>query len=607
MHSPLRVALIAAFGFGLFFQSVSIGSETVDRARALLKKDDPKAAIALLESALPTAGADLGPIIVVLRQSYTKAADLAKKAGRNEEAEEYRENLQILNRRMREKPDEVIEAPKATAPKVDSPRVEAAPQSGPASLSPPAESQISGLKKVADAAPVVAGPVEQSPAPPSALLLNPPAGVMTELDTKSNPTNAAPPVDPPTIAQPAPSLQPQMPVASLPSPEELLEKADKHYLAQQYVDANVVYSELAKQELLPDRRKIHWAYCRSVAVMKRIKAEPSTPEEWAGIHTEIAEIKALSPKYWYGEYLKNRAEDQSKAVAKVPQKPIIRGAMPEVDSKSRPLFGKTPKAGGISMAVPSTETPAQISSYGDAGKWQIKETENFVIFHADVELAERVAKAAESTRETQTRRWSGSPAPRPWSPRCEIYVYPTATIFAKATNQDPASPGFSTMGDDGAKVTTRRINLRADHPAITYAVLPHEVTHVVLADLFPSKTIPRWADEGIAVLSEPGVEQDRRIAQLTPAFEEGKIFSLQKLMQQDYSGGAYWPLYYAQSVSLTKYLVEVGSPAKFIEFLQAAERTNLETELKRLYQIEDFAELQTRWLEYARSKELASK
>ncbi len=46
------------------------------------------------------------------------------------------------------------------------------------------------------------------------------------------------------------------------------------------------------------------------------------------------------------------------------------------------------------------------------------------------------------------------------------------------------------------------------------AILPHEVTHVVLADLFTTQQIPRWADEGIAVLAEPNAEQEIRAAEL---------------------------------------------------------------------------------------------
>jgi hypothetical protein len=132
------------------------------------------------------------------------------------------------------------------------------------------------------------------------------------------------------------------------------------------------------------------------------------------------------------------------------------------------------------------------------------------------------------------------------------------------------------------------------------------VTHVVLADLFPTQQIPRWADEGIAVLSEPKHEQERRIVELDPALDGGKIFSIEHLMVRDYPEGPHWALYYAQSVSLTRFLVDQGTPAQFIDFLQGSQRTDAQTELRRVYKIDGFADLQTRWLDYARTR-IASK
>ena len=64
----------------------------------------------------------------------------------------------------------------------------------------------------------------------------------------------------------------------------------------------------------------------------------------------------------------------------------------------------------------------------------------------------------------------------------------TSTPRAKSSPAKPSSPknspGFSTMMCNGNRVVARRVNLRADHPQLLTAILPHEVTHVVLADLF---------------------------------------------------------------------------------------------------------------------------
>ena len=147
-------------------------------------------------------------------------------------------------------------------------------------------------------------------------------------------------------------------------------------------------------------------------------------------------------------------------------------------------------------------------------EWQVHETANFRIFHCDPALAQQAAAVAESVRTAQAKRWS-SPAARPtWSPRCDLYLYPNPRSYAEATGQPEISPGISTMANNGIRVLSRRMNLRADNPLLLTATLPHEVTHIVLADVFVVQQIPRWADEGIAVLAEPATEQHHREADL---------------------------------------------------------------------------------------------
>jgi hypothetical protein len=215
-------------------------------------------------------------------------------------------------------------------------------------------------------------------------------------------------------------------------------------------------------------------------------------------------------------------------------------------------------------------------------------------------LGKKAAEAAESVRSRQARRWGSSATKTAWSPRCEIYLYPTPRDFAQLTGQPETSPGFSTMGINENRITARRVNLRADHPQLIDAILPHEVTHVVLADLFTQQQIPRWADEGMAVLAEPLSEQLSRAADLTGPLSEGKFFKLNELMAIDYPSAEAWGLYYAQSVSVTQFLVEQGTPEQFIAFVRGAQRQGVEHSLREVYHIQGFAELETRWQTYAR-------
>ncbi len=81
----------------------------------------------------------------------------------------------------------------------------------------------------------------------------------------------------------------------------------------------------------------------------------------------------------------------------------------------------------------------------------------------------------------------------------------------------------------------------------------------------------------------------------------GELFKLADLMVMDYPDGRFWALYYAQSVSLTRFLVELRSPTEFIQFVQASQKNGVEPELRRIYKIDGFADLQRRWIEHAKS------
>jgi hypothetical protein len=61
-------------------------------------------------------------------------------------------------------------------------------------------------------------------------------------------------------------------------------------------------------------------------------------------------------------------------------------------------------------------------------------------------------------------------------------------------------------------------------------------------------------------------------------------------------------LYYAQSVSLTQFLVEQGTPHQFVSFIRGAQQGGIENSLRTVYQIEGFPELENRWQNFARRR-----
>ena len=568
MQRPRTSARPAAPGLTLLVilpLFLAAATDPVEDARARLERNDARGAVAILEAGLTSADPSDRPALVEgLLKAYAAAARQAEAEGRPDEAEEYRENLGILERKPR---PAATNAPAATTPPI-------APANDP---EPPRE----------------APPTPPTPADP-ADELPPPLKAATEANVPAQaPASPAEPVVTPLPAAPPPSPE-----------EERVREADTAFLAGRYKEAGQVYAALAQAGKLPAERRPHWAYCRAVGVVERINARPGTAKGWATIDAEIRAIQALSPSNWFAEYLRRLAAERRKAKA---GRVVVRGSSPDEPPPTKRPSRKRPPAAPPSSPDPApAPTPPLAAGPVSSVPWspQRIETANFAVAYVEKDraLAESVARAAESAREGQVKRWKAAKPDEPWSPRCEIILFPTAKDFTRETLQPDESPGFSTMGMNAGKIVLRRIHLRTDHPNLVKAILPHEVTHVVIADLFPRKQIPRWADEGLAVLAEPRSEQALRVLDLDDPLKNGRVFNLNDLMAMDYPEAPYWGLYYAQSVSLTRFLVESGTPEQFLTFVQACQDQGAEPALAKVYGIEGFAPLQARWLAFARER-----
>ena len=67
------------------------------------------------------------------------------------------------------------------------------------------------------------------------------------------------------------------------------------------------------------------------------------------------------------------------------------------------------------------------------------------------------------------------------------------------------------------------------------AALPHELTHVILADCFVGRLVPRWIDEGAALLADPAEKQLRHKAEMAGALADRSAFRVVELLTlEDY-------------------------------------------------------------------------
>ncbi|MFQ3649022.1 MAG: hypothetical protein SNJ75_01720 [Gemmataceae bacterium] len=231
--------------------------------------------------------------------------------------------------------------------------------------------------------------------------------------------------------------------------------------------------------------------------------------------------------------------------------------------------------------------------------WALAETANFRIFHATTnEAAEKACRLAEATRAAMARKWLGSSLPT-WTPRCDIYLHPTIKGYLVANGRE-GSPGHSSITLVEGRVTLRRIDLRMDDPNLFLSTLQHEATHVVLAGNVGNHHGPRWADEGIAVLSESRDRVQMHVRHLPQYRRDGKLFRVETLLKlPDYPDAARVPSFYAQSVSLCDFLARRKSPPTLTAFLRDGLQRGYEEALRTHYGIDSFAQLEEEWLKHA--------
>jgi RNA polymerase sigma factor (sigma-70 family) len=211
------------------------------------------------------------------------------------------------------------------------------------------------------------------------------------------------------------------------------------------------------------------------------------------------------------------------------------------------------------------------------------ETTNFVVTAPTAQAARRIGRAAERHRRTLARRWLGQELPA-WGERCPVQVKLTAK----------GSGGASTFRFAGGKVASRSMVLEGSLEQILADLLPHEMTHVVLAD-WAGSPIPRWADEGAAILAESPPAQERQGRALRTVLAEGRAIPLRLLLgMRDYPKDVV--ALHTQGHSLAGYLVRLGGRRKFLAFVAQGERDGWPRAVRAHYGHASVEELERAWL-----------
>ncbi len=379
----------------------------------------------------------------------------------------------------------------------------------------------------------------------------------------------ATPVVPPVTSLPGdtttppvvPSLAPWEIASPAPAPSKPgLDEAIAAFNQQDFAQAEKLFAQLGAARL-STQQKSAWAYCRIKRAADRINAPDCDAPTAAALVEEVAAALEL-------------ITDNAKLLAA--GREVLQAAQTKAQ-KARP---------GASAGVRAMVAAAS----GD-----VCETASFRVHHGGQrELGQSIAKAAEASRKQIFERWSGPPG-GVWEPKCDIVLHTSATAYASATGKPAVLAGHATVKLVNNRASERRIDLRADDDALLTNTLPRELTHVILADLFPTSPPPKWAEEAMAILAG-SPEEIRRYHQTLPRCARenelralAALFELKDVPTEGITG------FYCQSVSLTEYLISRGGERNFKIFLNDAQRYGIMQALKRQYGIENLATLEQAW------------
>ncbi len=212
-------------------------------------------------------------------------------------------------------------------------------------------------------------------------------------------------------------------------------------------------------------------------------------------------------------------------------------------------------------------------------------TPNFTVEAPTPEIAQQIGQYAEAYRKEKALLWLGQEMPQ-WPDPCPLRV--TITMNG--------SGGATSFAFDRGRILGQDMHIEGSLDRLLASVLPHEVTHTVFAYYF-RQPVPRWADEGCAVLSEDDIERNRHdqlVRQIlnTP----GRAIPLRRL----FAMSKYPPdvmVLYAEGYSVSNFLVANSNRGVFLNFVAQGMRGDWDGAVKANYGYGSVEELEKAWVE----------
>jgi hypothetical protein len=212
-------------------------------------------------------------------------------------------------------------------------------------------------------------------------------------------------------------------------------------------------------------------------------------------------------------------------------------------------------------------------------------TRNFIVEAPTEAIARRAGEWAEYYRREKAIQWLGREMP-PWNEPCPLKMTLTMNGSGGATN----------FQFDHGQIFSQDMHIEGSLDRMIASVMPHEITHTVFAHYF-RQPVPRWADEGGAVLSEDDLERGRHDKLVREILQTpGRAFPLRRLF-----GMTQYPrdvmVLYAEGYSVTNYLVGLNGKPAFLQFIAAGMQGDWDSAVRAHYRFDSIEQLERAWVE----------
>jgi hypothetical protein len=174
-----------------------------------------------------------------------------------------------------------------------------------------------------------------------------------------------------------------------------------------------------------------------------------------------------------------------------------------------------------------------------------------------------------------------------WQPKCQVVLHASRGAYERAVGPGSGQTvGTSNITFAGGRVTQRRIDLLASDGEQELSALPHELVHVLFADVCPTTAPPKWAEEGLALVMDPAEKQARHRRDLEAAIRSRSTLPISRLLaDENYPTLAERAAFYGQSLSLVEYLMRQRKPAEFVRFVKLSAERGADRALADVYRL----------------------